>query len=153
MILCEWYKQEFLLSIPLCCLVEKLSLSKVWIGQLWKLIKRLDPTRSDKEGFIWLVFEICGAGIIKCKCLQLLRTIWVPLGHIYVSHETNANGLFSNTSYSGRAFERDPIIVPLKSPQSSLKSKTFSFGPYSWQSCRFRKIEKDTSILITMRIQ
>ena len=54
--------------------------------------------------------------------------MWVPLGHIYVSHETNANGLFSNTSYSGPAFEQDPIIVPLKSPQSSLKSKTFSFA-------------------------
>ena len=56
--------------------------------------------------------------------MQMLAAVAHDVGaawsHIYVSHETNANGLFSNTTYSGRAFERDPIIVPLLSPQYSI---------------------------------
>ena len=55
-----------------------------------------------------------GVSNINANGAQLLRG-GVGAVRSYVSHETNANGLFSNTSYSGQAIEGEPEIAVTKS--------------------------------------
>ena len=79
--------------------------------QLSKLIRdQIQQDQTKKIRFDWS-FE---AGKYKCKLAAAVGGV-VGAVRSYVSHETNANGLFSNTSYSGPAIEGDPAIAVRKS--------------------------------------